>query len=85
MAFTRHVYQEIARRRDVSVACTKCGKKLRRTIKAYQTLNPFNRNEDGSSKTAEQIWAELPAKLDHTEAKLRETAVCRSCENQEPI
>lgn len=35
------------------------GKKRQRTCSFSQTLNPFNKNGDGSIKTREQIMAEI--------------------------
>ncbi len=35
------------------------GRVLQKTKKFYQTLNPFNKNKDGSLKTVEQIMVEL--------------------------
>lgn len=35
------------------------GKRRQQTKKFWQTINPFNRNADGSVKTREQIVAEL--------------------------
>lgn len=40
------------------------GKKRQETRKFWQTVNPFNCNEDGSVKTREQIYAELNAERD---------------------
>lgn len=35
------------------------GKKRQKTKKFYQTINPYNRNTEGSVKTREEIWAEI--------------------------
>lgn len=37
------------------------GKARQKTRKFYQTINPFNRNEDGTQKTREQILIEVTA------------------------
>lgn len=37
------------------------GKKKRQSKTFYQTLNPFNRNEDGTVKTRAEIMTELTA------------------------
>lgn len=49
---------------EVSIKATKtgkcgCGKRRTRTQKFYQTLNPFNRNKDGSPKNREEILIDL--------------------------
>jgi hypothetical protein len=50
---------------DISVSkngeCAKCGKKCKRSKAFYQTLNPFNKNADGSVKTRSEILSELHA------------------------
>lgn len=40
------------------------GKKHQQTKKFWQTINPFNKNPDGSIKTGEQILLELKAERD---------------------
>lgn len=42
--------------------CPVCGKIASRTKKFFQTLNPFNKNDDGSIKNVAQIKSELVAK-----------------------
>jgi hypothetical protein len=60
---TRHVFDEVAvkatrRWTDAN------GKKRQQTKKFWQTINPFNKNADGSVKTATQIRAEVIAERD---------------------
>lgn len=74
-------FREISRQRDVKVNCIACNKLLRRTIKEFQTVNPFNKGADGFPKTEDQIRRELPAQIDRAEAKLKTQAICRTCES----
>jgi hypothetical protein len=37
------------------------GKRRQETREFWQTINPFNKNDDGTRKTREQIMAELHA------------------------
>jgi hypothetical protein len=37
----------------------KDGRRRQKTEKFYQTVNPFNKNKDGSLKTREQIYKEV--------------------------
>ena len=39
--------------------CSICGKRVERAKKFYQTLNPFNLNQNGLPKTREEITKEL--------------------------
>lgn len=36
-----------------------CGKTLKRTYTFEQTINPFNKNKDGTIKNRYDIWSEL--------------------------
>lgn len=56
-----------------------CGKRRSRQKRFWQTLNPFNKNADGSVKSAEDIHEELRAKADTWRA---EPITCSSCEPQ---
>lgn len=40
------------------------GKKRQRTKKFWATINPFNKNEDGTMKTREQLYAKVTAERD---------------------
>lgn len=60
-----------------SVPCTVCGKKVRRQRTFSQTLNPFNKNEDGSVKTVPDIYRELRVQAD---AWKTEAETHRGCE-----
>jgi hypothetical protein len=46
------------------VPCRACGKTLTRSTTLSQTVNPFNKNPDGTVKTEEQIWTELRAQAE---------------------
>lgn len=53
---------------EVAIKATKRwkedGKARTQTRKFYQTLNPFNKNADGTVKTREQILIEITAERD---------------------
>jgi hypothetical protein len=44
--------------------CTGCGQQVTRKTTVHQTLNPFNKNADGSLKTRDRILFELRKQLD---------------------
>lgn len=44
--------------------CTVCGKRGRRSHTLFQTVSPFNKHEDGTVKTPQQIGRELQAQAD---------------------
>jgi hypothetical protein len=55
---------------EVSIQHTKrwtdpvTGKKRQQTKKFYMTLNPFNKNEDGTVRTRQDIYRELAKQRD---------------------
>lgn len=55
-------FQAVELKFSKSGICPACGKNASRTKKFFQTLNPFNKNDDGSIKTVAQIKVELVAK-----------------------
>lgn len=73
---TRYTFEEIQRSRVVRAVCARCGKKRQRTFTADQTVNPYNKNEDGSVKTRDQVIASVNAELDNFCA---ETFYCATC------
>jgi hypothetical protein len=60
-----------------SVPCPVCGKKVRRQRTFSQTLNPFNKNADGSVKTVPDIYRALRVEADAWKA---ETETHPGCE-----
>lgn len=54
-------FNEISATGTRSGVCRFCGKRGRRQRRFYQTLNPFNRNEQGAPKTAAEISVEVSA------------------------
>jgi hypothetical protein len=60
---TTVVFQEIIKRAEKSGACSVCGKTAKRSEKFWQTVNPFNKNLDGSIKSSDDIRKELDAQI----------------------
>ncbi len=68
-------------RREITAMCKgACGRKLRRVVKEYGTVNPFSRNEDGTLRSASEVRAIVAAKVDTEVAKqLRLGIYCKEC------
>lgn len=75
---TRYTFEEIQRSRVVRATCTVCGKKRQRTFNADQTVNPYNKNDDGSVKSRDQVIAAVEAELDNFCAEPFRCATCYS-------
>lgn len=54
-------YQSIKVRPERRGRCPVCGKSSVRSRVFEQTLNPFNRNPDGSAKTAREVFRAVDA------------------------
>ena len=52
-------FEEVTHRATKRVPCDGCGKTLSRSRTFMQTLNPFNKNADGTVKNREDIREEL--------------------------
>lgn len=64
----KQTFKEVVFFSQRKASCAACGKPATRRLRYFQTINPFNKNTDGSVKTAEQILVELKAEA--AEAKL---------------
>lgn len=64
-----------------SCTCGTCGKTLKRTVTVEHTVNPMNKNEDGSVKTAAEVSASAYAAA-RAQAAEKEGSVetCRDCD-----
>lgn len=60
---TRYTFDEISIKRTKRYTDAD-GKKRQKTRKFSQTLNPFNRNRDGSLKNYDQIMEEITKEAD---------------------
>ncbi len=62
--------------------CSECSKTLTRNATVEYTINPFNKNEDGSQKTRSEVFraADAAAKIEAAKLEGSET-ICRDCED----
>ena len=56
-------FQIIKRRGQKSGKCSVCGKRTSRAITFEQSINPWNKNANGDTKSISQIHDELVAKI----------------------
>ena len=59
---TVHRYVRISAHRTRSGKCPSCGKRRTRSKTFTSTVNPYNRNEDGTIKTPREVRLDLNAK-----------------------
>lgn len=61
--------------------CPKCGKaKRKRTFRAECTVNPFNKNDDGSIKTPSEVRKQSFEKADKERQQFEREPLCTTCE-----
>lgn len=52
-------YQPVIARRERTGKCPVCGKRVRRASTFENTINPFNRNPDGTVRTPQEVRANV--------------------------
>jgi len=62
--------------------CEACGRSASRTKRFFQTLNPFNKNEQGLPKTQEEILNELRLEAEAWEKEPIFHAKCEKAESR---
>ncbi len=63
--------------------CTECGKTMSRKAVVEHTVNPWNKNEDGSVRTEIEVYRAAQAEADAKAAELNGgEVVCKTCENK---
>jgi len=73
-------FDKVTRAQRISLVCKVCGQPFKRDVIEVSTVNPWNRNPDGSVRTLEEVGqyvdALLTASLDRVKKK---GSVCRRC------
>lgn len=73
----RVTFNEVSIQGNKTVKCARaCGQSLKRSLKFWQTLSPFNKNADGKPKTRDEIQGELKAERSKW---LTEPEICKRC------
>jgi len=73
-------FDEVKLKKTLSGLCKNCGKKRTRTINECQTINPFNKNTDGTPKNRFEVGQSVKENLEKRLDKfLKNGFVCRSC------
>lgn len=79
-------FQEVKLYGEKSCKCAGgCGRRLRRQKKFYQTLNPFNKKNDGNEwtvKDRDDIYNELIAEMRQWESGIESCCHCKAKSGQ---
>lgn len=83
MRYTTVTFQVCKGEAPYSCTCGECGKSLKRKVVEEKTVNPFNKNDDGTPKTSTQVYRDAYAAATE-KAKALEGAVvtCKNCEEK---
>lgn len=74
-------FDEIQQTQTVKILCKVCRKKLTRVLKSYQTVNPFNKNDDGSPKSRSEVNDSVATELqDMVRKAMTDGLYCRDCQ-----
>lgn len=74
-------FQGIKAREHYTCQCGSCGKTLRRVVTVEHTINPFNRNPDGTLRTASEVRANALVEAKRIAGEKQGGVVtCRNCE-----
>ena len=79
---TVYHFAVVSTRRTKDVHCPGCSKRIKRTKTFDQTINPWNRNADGSVKNREEILLELRAEADEWTVQPESCSACLAAEQK---
>lgn len=66
----------------ISFDCPSCGKtKRKRSFTVERTVNPFNKNEDGSMKSRDEVRAAARAEAVSLRTQFCSEPLCKACED----
>ena len=67
---------------EVSFDCPSCGKpKRKRSFRVECTVNPFNKNDDGTIKTPDEVYQQSLAKAKQEREEFLRDPLCKTCED----
>ena len=74
-------FQQITRSRKLSLRCLGCNKRMTRTVTVMNTVNPYNRDENGIVRSPQQVHGCVLKQLEQEAQALTAKGVrCRACE-----
>lgn len=79
-----YTFETIKRTKKISGICGVCNKRKIRTIKAEQTVNPYNKNEDGTPKNYHQVEKAVCEQLVKNINEIEKNFICATCFNNLP-
>ena len=72
-------FEVIKEKQGVKGICGTCGKRKSRMVVIEETINPFNKNVDGTVKNRTEVYQSVHSGLMELVRKLSEDFVCSSC------
>jgi len=72
-------FEVIKEKQGVKGICLTCKKRKSRMVVVEETINPFNKNADGTVKNRREVYQSVHNGLMELVKKLSEEFVCSSC------
>ncbi|USN15428.1 hypothetical protein KIKIMORA_02820 [Brevundimonas phage vB_BpoS-Kikimora] len=80
MTVTTYTFRAYKGSASYTCTCRECGKVVKRTVSTEMTVNPFNKNEDGTVRTPAEVQHRAYAEAKEQAQKLEGTdTTCREC------
>jgi hypothetical protein len=78
-------FQEIKARKQVTLPCRVCGKKVKRAVTVIYTVNPFNKTKYGVPKSRKEVYEDAKTTVAaDAEALVATGVMCRKCQEVTP-
>ena len=72
-------FQQIKQSKKITGVCEVCKKKKSKTITASQTVNPFNKNPDGTPKSYSEVVKSVAEDLENEVRGALNDFICFTC------
>lgn len=74
-------FERVIERQKIKGICEKCHKKCSRTLVSEMTVNPFNKNIDGTVRNRKEVYDAVIEKLEEMVEVLSKKFICSSCKS----
>jgi hypothetical protein len=77
-------FEEVKRSKKVKGVCQKCSRERTRTVSISETVNPYNRNKDGTIKNPHEVCLSVCSRLVTAIDNMQKNFICATCQNNLP-
>lgn len=80
--FNRVVFQPVRLRQSVAYTCPRCTKNRTKIVCVEHTINPFNKNADGTVKTRQQVYECVKEEHKRRVEETKSGITCNKCKDE---